>query len=48
MTSKTLHVTEMKSAGVSFGRLICDCSLGFSEESLWGKTEELFKVIDAG
>ena len=26
----------MKSAGLSFRRLICDCSLRFSEESLWG------------
>ena len=47
MTSKTLPKIEMKSAGVSSRRLICDCSLRFSEESLWGKPGELFKGMDA-
>jgi len=44
MTSKTLRVIEMKSVGMPFGRLVGDYILRFSEESLWGKTEGLFKV----
>jgi len=47
MTSKTLRVIKMKSAGVSLRRFVRDCLLRFSEKSLWGKTEELYKVGDS-